>query len=79
MQSKMQRLHLSLIRKLRKLKLMQELLLKILIYLVVVAISIAIITTSPMLGGLIIFAFTFLYILPILVNEIKEIIKNIDK
>ena len=79
MQSKMQRLHLSLIRKLRKLKLMQELLLKILIYLVVVAISIAIITTSPMLGGLIILAFTFLYVIPILVNEIKEIIKNIDK
>ena len=79
MQSKMQRLHLSLIRKLRKLKLMQELLLKILIYLVVVAISIAIITTSPMLGGLIILAFTVLYAIPILVEQIKEIIKNIDK
>ena len=79
MQSKMQRLHLSFIRKLRKLKLMQELLLKILIYLVVVAISIAIITTSPMLGGLIILAFTVLYAIPILVEQIKEIIKNIDK
>ena len=79
MQSKMQRLHLSLIRKLRKLKLMQELLLKILIYLVVVAISIAIITTSPIFGGLIILAFTVLYAIPILVEQIKEIIKNIDK
>jgi len=46
---------------------------------IVLLISIAIIFTNSMLGGLIIFAFTFLYILPILVNEIKEIIKNIDK
>ena len=46
---------------------------------IVLLISIAIIYTNPVLGGLIIFAFTFLYILPILVNEIKEIIKNIDK
>ena len=45
---------------------------------IVLLISIAIMITSPVLGGLIIFAFTFLYILPILVNEIKEIIKNID-
>ena len=46
---------------------------------IVLLISIAITITSPILGGLIILAFTFLYILPILVNEIKEIIKNIDK
>ena len=77
MQSKMQRLHLSFIRKLRKLKLklMEQLFLTV----IVLLISIAIIFTDPMLGGLIIFAFTFLYVIPILVNEIKEIIKNIDK
>ena len=46
---------------------------------IVLLFSIAIIYTNPMLGGLIIFAFTFLYLIPILVNEIKEIIKNIDK
>ena len=46
---------------------------------IILLISIAIIFTNPVLGGLIILAFTFLYILPILVNEIKEIIKNIDK
>ena len=46
---------------------------------IVLLFSIAITITSPILGGLIILAFTFLYILPILVNEIKEIIKNIDK
>ena len=46
---------------------------------IVLLFSIAIIITNPVLGGLIILAFTFLYILPILVNEIKEIIKNIDK
>ena len=57
---------------------MQELLLKISIYLVVVAISIAIITTSPILGGLIILAFLVLYLIPILVEQIKEIKKNID-
>ena len=45
---------------------------------IVLLFSIAIIITDPMLGRLIILAFTFLYILPILVNEIKEIIKNID-
>ena len=69
-------MHLSLKRKLRKLKfkLMEQLFLTV----IVLLISIAIMITSPVLGGLIIFAFTFLYILPILVNEIKEIIKNID-
>ena len=52
--------------------------LQILIYLVIALISIAIITTSPMLGGLIILAFTFLYVIPTLVKEILEIKKNID-
>ena len=61
-----------------KLKLMQELFLKILIYLVVVLISIAIITTSPIFGGLIILAFTVFRILPVLINQILEIKKNID-
>ena len=46
---------------------------------IVLLISIAITITSPMLGGLIILAFLVLTIIPILVNEIKEIIKNIDK
>ena len=52
---------------------------KLFLTVIVLLISIAIIFTDPVLGGLIIFAFTVLYILPILVNEIKEIIKNIDK
>jgi len=46
---------------------------------IVLLISIAIIFTNPVLGGLIILAFLVLCIIPILVNEIKEIIKNIDK
>ena len=46
---------------------------------IILLISIAIIYTSPFLGGLIILAFLVLTIIPILVNEIKEIIKNIDK
>ena len=46
---------------------------------IVLLISIAIIFTDPVLGGLIILAFLVLYVIPILVNEIKEIIKNIDK
>ena len=46
---------------------------------IVLLFSIAITITSPVLGGLIILAFLVLYIIPILVNEIKEIIKNIDK
>ena len=45
---------------------------------IVLLISIAIIYTNPVLGGLIILAFLVLTIIPILVNEIKEIIKNID-
>lgn len=45
---------------------------------IVLLISIAIIFTSPILGGLIIFAFLVLWLIPILVNEIKQIIKNID-
>ena len=52
--------------------------LQILIYLVITLISIAIITTSPIFGGLIILAFTFLYAIPTLVKEILEIKKNID-
>ena len=55
-----------------------KILLQILIYLVVALISIAIITTSPILGGLIILAFTVFRILPVLINQIKEIKKNID-
>ena len=74
MQSKMQKLHLSLIRKLRKLKLMEKLYLTI----IVLLISIAIIFTNAILGGLLILAFLVLYVIPILVNEIKEIKKNID-
>ena len=46
---------------------------------IVLLFSIAIIFTSPVLGGLIIFAFTFLYVIPILVKQIKEIKNNIDK
>ena len=52
---------------------------KLYLTIIVLLISIAIIITDPMLGGLIIFAFTFLYLIPILVNEIKEIKNNIDK
>ena len=58
---------------------MQELLIKILIYLVVVSISIAIITTSPILGGLIILAFLVLWLIPTLVQKIAEIINYVDK
>ena len=59
-------------------KLMQELLLKILIYLVVAFISIVIIATNTILGGLIILAFTFLKVIPSLVDQILNIKKNID-
>jgi len=45
---------------------------------IILLFSIAIIITNPMLGGLIILAFTFLYVIPILVEQIKEIKKNID-
>lgn len=45
---------------------------------IVLLFSIAIIFTSPVLGGLIILAFLVLYLIPILVEQIKEIIKNID-
>ena len=57
---------------------MEQILFNILIYLVVVVISIAIITTSPILGGLIILAFTVFCVIPILVEQIKEIKNNID-
>lgn len=52
--------------------------LQILIYLVIALISIAIIATSPILGGLIIISFTVLIVIPTLVEQIKEIKKNID-
>ena len=58
---------------------MQELFLKILIYLVVVAISIAIITTSPIFGRLIIVAIIVLWLIPTLVQKIAEIINYVDK
>lgn len=77
MPCKMQKLHLSFIRKLRKLKTM-KISLQILIYLVIALISIAIIATSPILGGLIIISFTVLIVIPTLVEQIKEIKKNID-
>lgn len=54
---------------------MEQLYLTIIIFLV----SIAIIFTNAILGGLLILAFTIFCIIPILVNEIKKIIKNIDK
>ena len=46
---------------------------------IVLLISIAIIFTSATLGGLLILAFLVLYLIPILVKEILEIKKNIDK
>ena len=58
---------------------MQELLIKILIYLAVVSISIAIITTSPILGRLIIVAFIVLWLIPILIQKITEIINYVDR
>ena len=57
---------------------MQELFLKILIYLVIAFISIVIIATNTIFGGLIILAFTVFRILPVLINQILEIKKNID-
>lgn len=45
---------------------------------IVLLISIAIIFTNAILGGLLILAFLVLYVIPILVNEIKEIKNNID-
>ena len=58
---------------------MEQLLLKILIYFVVVAISIAIITTSPIFGRLIIVAIIVLWLIPTLVQKIAEIINYVDK
>lgn len=52
---------------------------QLILTIIVLLFSIAIIYTSPFLGGLIILAFLVLYLIPILVNEIKEIKKNIDK
>jgi hypothetical protein len=56
-----------------------ELLLKILIYIIVALISIAIIATNTILGGLIILAFTVLWLIPTLVQKIAEIINDVDK
>ena len=58
-----------------KIKLMEQLFLTM----IVLLISIAIIFTSATLGGLLILAFLVLYVIPILIKEILEIIKNIDK
>jgi hypothetical protein len=53
--------------------------LQILIYLVIALISIAIIATSPIFGGLIILAFLVLWLIPILIQKITEIINHVDK
>ena len=53
---------------------MEQLFLTIIIFLI----SIAIIFTSPVLGGLLILAFLVLTIIPILVKQVLEIKKNID-
>ena len=73
----MQNVKLALIiyQETTKIKTMEQLFLTI----IVLLISIAIIFTSPVLGGLLILAFLVLYVIPILVKEILEIKKNIDK
>lgn len=58
---------------------MQELLIKIIIYLVVVAISIAIITTSPIFGRLIIVAIIVFWLIPTLIQKIADIKNYVDK
>ena len=58
---------------------MEQLLIKILIYLVVVSISIAIITTSPIFGRLIIVAIIVLWLIPTLVQKIADIKNYVDK
>lgn len=58
-----------------KIKFMEQLFLTIIILLI----SIAIIFTNAILGGLLILAFLVLYVIPILVEQIKEIKNNIDK
>ena len=52
--------------------------LQILIYLVITLISIVIIATNTIFGGLIIIAFTVFRVIPVLINQILEIKKNID-
>ena len=52
---------------------------KLYLTIIVLLISFAIIFTKPFLGGLIILAFLVLYLIPILVEQIKEIKNNIDK
>ena len=51
---------------------------KLYLTIIVLLFSIAIIFTSPVLGGLLILAFLVLTIIPILVEQIKEIKNNID-
>lgn len=51
---------------------------KLYLTIIVLLFSIAIIFTSPVLGGLLILAFLVFCLIPILVNEIKEIKNNID-
>ena len=69
------RIALIIYLEITKIKFMEQLFLTIIILLI----SIAIIFTNAILGGLLILAFTIFCIIPILVNEIKEIIKSIDK
>lgn len=52
--------------------------LQILIYLVTASIAIVIIATSTIFGGLIILAFLLFCLIPILIEQIREIKKNID-
>lgn len=51
---------------------------KLYLTIIVLLFSIAIIFTNPFLGGLLILAFLVLTIIPILVEQIKEIKNNID-
>ena len=51
---------------------------KLYLTIIVLLISFAIIFTSPVLGGLLILAFLVLYVIPILIEQIKEIKNNID-
>ena len=51
---------------------------KLILTIIVLLISIAIVYTSPFLGGLLILAFLVLTVIPILVEQIKEIKNNID-
>lgn len=46
---------------------------------IILLISITIIATNPFFGALIILAFLVLTVIPILIEQIKEIKNNIDK